>query len=116
MKTSEIIPVVISIVVIVLVAVLQKYSKLFAAVTATMPLTIPLSLWVVYASVKGERTQIEDYARSLVMGVIPTLAFTLALWLGARQGLKIAPLLAMSYIVWGVVLLALIGIRRLLGF
>jgi hypothetical protein len=113
-KTSEIIPVAISIVVIVMVAVLQKYSKLFAAVTATMPLTIPLSLWVVYASVQGERAQVEEYAQSLVMGVVPTLAFTLALWLGARQGLKIAPLLVMSYIVWGAVLLASIGMRRLL--
>ncbi len=116
MKSSEILPVIISIAVIVLVAVLQKYSKLFAAVTATMPLTIPLSLWVVYASVQGDRAQMEEFAQSLVMGVIPTLAFTLALWMGARQDLKIAPLLAISYGVWGVVLLVLIGIRRLLGF
>jgi hypothetical protein len=115
-KSSDIFPIVISIVVIILVAVLQKYSKLFAAVTATMPLTIPLSLWVVYASTQGDRAQVEEFTQSLVVGVIPTLAFTLSLWLLARLGFKLAPLLVMSYGVWGGVLLALIGVRRILGF
>jgi putative Mn2+ efflux pump MntP len=115
MKSNEIIPVVISIIVIILVAVLQRYSKLFAAITATMPLTIPLSLWVVYSSVQGERTQVEEFAQSLVIGVIPTIAFTLALWVGARQGLKIAPLLILCYSVWGMVLLIVLGVRRWLG-
>lgn len=113
MKSSEIIPVAISIVVIVLVAITQRYSKLFAAVTATMPLSIPLSLWIVYASAQGDRSQVEEFAQSLVIGLIPTLGFTVALWLGARQGLKIVPLLALSYATWGVVLMAMIGVRRI---
>lgn len=115
MKTNEIVPVIISIVVIILVAVLQKYSKLFAAVTATMPLTITLSIWIVYNSVGGERSQVQEFAQSLLIGIIPTLGFTVALWLGTRQGLKITPLIIMSYMVWGVILLTIIGLRRLLA-
>jgi len=114
MKSSEIIPLAISIVVIILVAVIQRYSKLFAAVTATMPLTIPLALWIVYASTDGDQVQLEDFTQSLVIGTIPTLCFTLALWLGTRQGLKLLPLLVMSYITWGVVLLILVGVRKIL--
>lgn len=115
MKSNEIMPVVISITVIILVAVLQRYSKLFAAITATMPMTIPLSLWIVYSSVQGERTQIEEFARSLLTGIIPTVGFTIALWYGARQGLKIAPLLILCYSVWGMVLLVVLGVRKWLG-
>ena len=114
MKLGEIIPVAISIVVIILVAVLEKYSKLIAAVTATMPLTIPLAFWVVYSSSQGEVAAVEAFARSLVMGVIPTLAFTLALWWTSRLGWKIAPMLLVAYAVWGVVLLGMIGLRRVL--
>jgi hypothetical protein len=113
MKWHEIIPVAISVAVIILVAVLEKYSKLVAAVTATMPLTIPLALWIVYISAGGERAEVEAFTRSLVIGVIPTLAFTLALWLAARAGLKILPMLGLGYTVWGIVLLALLGAQRL---
>ena len=115
MKTNEIIPVIISIVVIIMVAVLQKYSKLFAAVTATMPLTVTLSIWIVYNSVGGERVQVEEFAQNLLIGVIPTLGFTVVLWLGARQGLKITPLLILSYATWGAILLTIIGLRRLIS-
>jgi hypothetical protein len=69
---------------------------------------------VVYAASQGEAAAVESFARSLVMGVIPTLAFTLALWWAARLGWKIAPMLLLAYAVWGVVLLALIGVRRVL--
>jgi hypothetical protein len=114
MKLNEIIPVAISIAVIILVAVLERYSKLVAAVTATAPLTIPLAFWIVYSSSQGESAAVEAFARSLVMGVIPTLAFTLALWMTTRWNWRIGPMLILAYAVWGVVLLALIGLRRVL--
>ena len=115
MKPNEIIPVIVSIVVIILVAVLQKFSKLFAAVTATMPLGIPLAFWIVYSATDGDQQQVEGFTQDLITGAIPTLGFTIALWLGARQGLKIIPLLLLSYVAWGIILLVVIGIRRLLG-
>jgi hypothetical protein len=115
MKYNEVIPVAISILVIILVAVLERWSKLAAAVTATMPLTIPLAFWVVYSSSQGEPAAVQDFARSLVIGLIPSLAFSLVLWWAARQEWKLWSILALAYAVWGAVLLAMIGLRRFFG-
>jgi hypothetical protein len=115
MKWSKFLPVLISIMVIILVAVLQKYSKLFAAVTATMPLNIPLALWIVYASAQGDQATVQEFTSSLLMGIVPTLAFVVTIWLAARSGMKIAPILISGYAVWGAVLVLIVGVRRLLG-
>jgi hypothetical protein len=115
MKWSETVPVIISVAVIILVAVLEKQSKLVAALTASMPLTMPLTLWIVYASNKGERLAVEQFTRGLVVGIIATVAFVLAIWLAARAGLKLAPMIAVGYAAWGIVLVALIWIQRFLG-
>ena len=116
MKWHEVVPIIISIVVIILVAVLEKQSKLVAAVTATMPLTIPLALWIVYASSQGERLAVERFTHSLLIGVVPTVSFTVAIWLAARAGLKLVPMLALGYSVWAGVLAVLVGLRRVLGW
>ena len=114
-KWQDVVPVVISMSVIVLVAVLQKQSKLVAAITATMPMTIPLTLWIVYSSSKGEKTAVEGFTRSMVLGIIPTMTFTVAAWLGARAGWKLLPILGAGYAAWGVTLLILMTLRRWLG-
>lgn len=115
LKWQEIIPVLTSISVIIFIAVMQRYSKLVAAVTATMPLTIPLALWIVYSAAHGDRTAVVQFTGSLLVGIIPTLAFVFALWLGARAGLKLAPLIALGYLSWAVVLGIVIFLRRILG-
>jgi hypothetical protein len=115
MKWHEIIPVIISVVVIILVAVLEKQSKLVAAVTATMPLTMPLALWIVYSSNRGEKQAVEQFSQSLILGIIPTVAFAVALWIGARLGMKLAPMIAFGYLVWGATLALILGLRRLLS-
>jgi hypothetical protein len=115
MKWHEVLPVVISVVVIILVAVLEKQSKLVAAVTATMPLTMPLALWIVYSSSQGEKQAVEEFSQSLVLGIIPTMAFAVALWIGARLGLKLLPMIVFGYAVWAATLALLLGLRRLLS-
>ena len=79
MKSQDIVPVVLSIVVIILVAILEKQSKLFAALTATMPLTAPLALWIVYSSNAGNKEVVSQFSLSLLLGLIPTLAFLIQL-------------------------------------
>ena len=116
MKWHEVLPVIISIGVIMLVALLQKQSKLIAAVTATMPVTIPLALWIVYSSSQGERQAVEKFSQSLVFGIIPTAAFAVALWITARLGMKLAPMIVSAYAVWAGTLGLVLGLRRLLGF
>jgi hypothetical protein len=116
MKWTEVVPVVISVTVIILVAVVEKQSKLVAAVTATMPLTIPLALWIVYSSSQGNRAAVESFTYNMIYGIIPTLAFAVALWLGARAGFKLAGMILLGYSVWAVTLLVLMGMRRWLGW
>ena len=115
MKFNEILPVVVSITVLILVAFIQRHSKVVAAVTATMPVTIPLTLWIVYSSTNGERKPIEQFSGGLVSGIIPTVAFVLAIWLSTRSGLKLGPTILVSYLTWGLTLGVMFMVRRWMG-
>jgi uncharacterized membrane protein (GlpM family) len=103
MKIQDALPVVLSILVIILVAVLEKQSKLFAALTATMPLSAPLALWIVSSSSNaGEKTAVTQFSLSLLLGVLPTFAFLVTVWLAARAGMKLLPMILTGYGVWAV--------------
>jgi len=115
MKSQDVVPVVLSIVVIILVAVLEKQSKLFAALTATMPLATPLALWIVYSSNAGNREVVSQFSLSLLLGLFPTLAFLITVWLAARAGMKLGPILITGYSVWGTGALILYLLRNILG-
>jgi hypothetical protein len=115
MKWQDVVPVLISIVVIILVAVLQKQSKFASAILSTMPLTAPLALWIVYSLNDGNAEVMGEFSLDLFIGAIPTFGFIVAVWLAARAGLRLAPILLYGYGAWGVVLLLLVGVRRLLG-
>jgi hypothetical protein len=115
MRSQDVVPVLLSIIVIILVAVLEKQSKLFAALTATMPLTAPLALWIVYSSNAGEKTAVTNFSLSLVLGLLPTLAFLVTVWFAARAGMKLGPMIVTGYSVWGAGALILYLLRNLLG-
>lgn len=91
MKSQDILPVVLSIIVIILVAVLEKQSKLFAALTATMPLAAPLALWIVYSSNAGDKSEVSQFNLSLLLGLLPTMAFLITVWLAARASMILVP-------------------------
>jgi len=105
-----------SIGVIVLVAVLERHSKLVAAITATMPLSAPLALWIVYASAGGDRATVAQFSRGLLIGLIPTVGFMVTVWLAARAGMKLAPILLAGYGAWGLVLVVVVALRKILGW
>lgn len=113
MKWDEILPVLVSIVVIVLVAVLRRQSELAAAITATMPLNAPLGLWIVYAAAGGERGSVTRFTSGMVVGILPSLGFLLVVWLAARAGMRLAPMIVLGYAAWGIGLGALLLVRRL---
>jgi hypothetical protein len=115
MKSQTVIPVAMSIVVIILVAVVERHSKLAAAITASMPLSMPLALWIVYASAGGDRATVAQFSRGLLVALVPTIGFTLALWLAARAGMKLVPMLLVGYGVWGIMLALVVVLRRGLG-
>ncbi len=101
MNIQDYLPVILSIFIIIAVAVLQRQSKLVAAVTATMPIKVPLALWVVYAANQGSQQAMEDFSRSLLVSIVPTIGFLMAAWVAARKGLKLIPTLLVGYLVWG---------------
>lgn len=115
MKLQDAVPVLLSILTIVLVAILEKQSKLFAALTATMPLTAPLALWIVYSSNAGEKTAVTQFSLSLLLGVLPTFAFLVTVWLTARAGMKFLPMILAGYSVWAAGATLLYLMRNALG-
>ena len=100
MKAQDIIPVILSIMVIILVAIIEKQSKLIAALTATMPLATPLALWIVYSAHSGNKAVVSQFSLSLLLGLFPTLAFLITVWLAARAGMKLGPMILSGYGVW----------------
>lgn len=115
MKLQDLVPVLLSIFVVVLVAVLEKQSKLFAALTATMPLNAPLALWIVYSANSGEKAAMTQFSSSLIMGIIPSLAFLVVVWLAARAGMKFLPMILTGYSVWAVGAMLLYLFRNTIG-
>lgn len=115
MKLQDVVPVLVSIVVIILVAVLEKQSKLVAAISAVMPLTAPLALWIVYSSSGGERGAMIQFSQGLMLGLIPTFGFLIAVWLAARAGMRLVPMLLSGYAVWAFGAGLLYALRGLLG-
>jgi hypothetical protein len=115
MKTQTIVPVILSILVIILVAILERHSRWVAAITATMPLGAPLALWIVFASVGGETQAVSEFSLNMLMGILPTLGFLLVAWIVARAGWGLGSILMSGYAAWGVGLLILVTVKRLIG-
>jgi hypothetical protein len=114
-KSQDIFPIFISILIIILVAVLEKQSKLVAALTATMPLTAPLALWIVYSSNAGDKAAVSQFSLSLLLGFFPTFAFLVTVWLGARAGMKLVPMVLAGYAIWALGAAILYLLRNTLG-
>jgi hypothetical protein len=115
MKSQDVIPVILSIVVIILVAILEKQSKLFAALTATMPLAAPLALWIVYSSNVGDKAVVSQFSLSLLLGLLPTLAFLITVWLAARAAMNFVPMILTGYSVWAIGATIIYLLRDALG-
>jgi hypothetical protein len=110
---GRVLPVLVSIAIIIAVAILREYSRTLAAVAATMPINIPLALWII--SDGSTREQMDDFTRALVINIWPTILFLLVVWLAARAGWRLLPMLAAGYAAWGVGLLVLSALRGWTG-
>ena len=112
---QQVVPVVASILTIIVIAAVRVYSKTLAAITATMPVTIPLALWIVYADSNGDQTTVVQFVEALSITVVANLFFVLAMWLAARAGWRLAPLVLAGYFAWSIALALMMGINHLLG-
>ena len=108
-------PVAASIAIILVIAILRERSKAIAAITATMPINMTLALWLIYAADGTTQTEVVGLVRSMVFGVLASLCWLLAVWLGARAGLGLGRLLIVGYGAWGFLLTIVFLIPSLLG-
>jgi len=115
MKWQDVLPVVLSVIVLIVVAIVERHSRLVAAITAVMPLGAPLALWIVYSANGGDRTIVTEFNRGMLLGVLPTLGFIVAVWVCARLGMKLMPMLAVGYAVWAIGVGVLALLRKLTG-
>jgi len=108
-------PVAASILIIIVIAVLRERSKAFAAIAATMPMNITLALWLIYSADGTTQTEVVAFVRSMAFGVFASFCWLLAVWVGARAGLRLGWLLLIGYGTWGLLLGAAVLIQSLLG-
>jgi hypothetical protein len=108
-------PVLASIAIIIVIAVLRERSKALAAITATMPINVALALWIIYVSDGTDQETVVSFVRSMVIGVIGTLIWLLAVWLAARAGWALPRLLLVGYIAWGIATGAIFALQSLIG-
>ncbi len=113
---QRILPVIVSIVVIIGVAIIRQYSKTLAAVTATMPINIPLAMWIVFSGSENDSQTRIEFSEGMLVGIFPTVLFLAVVFLTTRAGWTLVPTLILGYAVWGIALLLLLGLRRLVGF
>jgi uncharacterized membrane protein (GlpM family) len=113
MNVQKVLPVVISVVVIVLVALVQERSRYLAALLAVMPLSAPLAMWIIFSASGGDYQQTADFVLSMVLGLVATVVFVLASWLGLRQRWPFAAVVAFAFAVWGLIVAAPHLLRRI---
>ncbi len=112
---ERILPVIVSIGVIIGVAILREYSKTLAAITATMPINVPLTMWIVYSTTENDTAGRVQFVEGLLLGIAPTVVFLIVVWLVARAGWALVPTIAAGYSGWGIALLLVFALRRILG-
>lgn len=113
---QRVLPVAVSIVVIIAVAIIRQYSKTLAAITATMPINIPLAMWIVFSGSENDAQTRIEFSEGMLVGIFPTVLFLAVVFLTTRAGWSLVPTLVAGYVIWGIALLLLLGVRRLLGF
>ena len=102
---GRILPVIVSILIIIAVAFLRNQSRLLAAIIATMPINVPLALWVLSTADNFKQNDMQTVTQQMLVGIVPSMVFIVILYITARLGWSLVPMLLVSYMGWGVVLL-----------
>ena len=80
--------------------------------SGSMPVTIGIFINPGHV---GDKTAISQFSLSLLLGLLPTLAFLITVWLATRAGLKLVPMILMGYGVWAIGASLLYLLRNILG-
>lgn len=104
MNTQKILPVATSIALILIIALLRDRSRTLAAVFGTMPLNMPLALWVVFGASDEGPVAAANFARSLLVGLVPTFIWLVVVYFALRAGNSLGIALLIAYAVWAVLM------------
>lgn len=113
MTAQKVVPVVISVVVIILVAVIQERSRAAAAILSVMPLAIPLAAWIVFSATGGDHGQTAEFVKSMLVGLLATMAFVAACWLSLRARWAFPVAILVGFAAWGAVVALIALVARL---
>ncbi len=69
-----------------------------------MPINIPLAVWIIYATEESTPAQMSTFTGSLLVGLGATVIFTVTLWLAAKAGFSLVPMLTVAYLAWAATL------------
>jgi len=112
---QRVLPVLFSILVIILIAVVRNYSKTLAAITATMPVNLPLAIWLLSAGADTTQASTVQFIENLIIGLIPTFGFLIIVYIAARAGWSVLPMIGIGYVGWAVMLVIMLFIQSRLG-
>lgn len=112
---GEVISVVLSVVIIVAIAILRQYSDALTAIAAVAPIKVPLGMWVFMSAQEKTQTDFVNFNNELIINIIPTLCFLTAAYIAARNGLGLVPTIIVGYVVWGIAMGTVFGIKSVTG-
>lgn len=115
LNMPKILPVIVSIGIIIAIAILREYSRTFAAIAAVMPINIPLGMWIVTAGEENAQAALTEFSSALLLNIVPTIGFMIVAWQMTRAGYGLIPTIIGGYLLWGVLLLVVFGLRHWLG-
>ncbi len=100
MNTQRIYQLLISVVIITAIAFVSEKSRVLASVLTVMPINITIGLWFIYTDSQGDAASSADFARMVLLGLIPTALFTATCWFGFNRGWPLGRVVVGGYAVW----------------
>jgi hypothetical protein len=100
MSTQRICQLLVSFCIITIIAFLSERSRVLASIVTVVPLNITVGLWFIYTAVPGDAVAVAEFARMVLLGLIPTALFVVACRFGVRQGWPLWRVLVVGYAVW----------------
>jgi hypothetical protein len=93
------------------IAFVSEKSRVLASIVSVMPLNVTLALWFVYTTTDGDPALVSDFARMVLLGLIPAVLFIVVCWFGFRQSWSLRRVLILSYGVWLAAMIVYRGIE-----
>ena len=100
MSTQRIYQLLIALCLVTAIAIFSERSRVLASILTVVPVNITIALWFIYTSSQGDIAPSADFIRMVLLGLIPTVLFTLACWFGLNRGWTLIRVMAVAYAVW----------------